>query len=173
MKPATGPPPLAKRPSAAQADAAEEFRRLRGVDPFGPFIQLLDSPELMTRVSALGEYLRFRSALPARLRELAILITAAHWRQKYEWDMHAPEALKAGIPQVTLDALWAGDAPKDLDTEGQALYDLCTALHRDRTVFPALRDRARAALGQQGLIDATGICGYYGLLAMVLNSNNQ
>ena len=151
-------------------DAAEEFRRLRGVEPFGPFIQLLDSPELMTRVSALGEYLRFRSALPPRLSELAILITAAHWRQQYEWDIHAPEALQAGISQVTLDALWAGGVPDDLDTEQQVLYDLCTALHRDRTVFPALRDRARAALGQQAVIDATGICGYYALLAMVLNS---
>ena len=40
----------------------------------------------MTRVSALGEYLRFRSALPPRLSELAILITAAHWRQEYEWE---------------------------------------------------------------------------------------
>ena len=27
-----------KRPSAAQAEAAEEFRKLRGVDPAGPFI---------------------------------------------------------------------------------------------------------------------------------------
>ena len=153
-----------------QQQAVEEFRKLRGVDPFGPFIQLLDSPELMTRISALGEYLRFRSSLPPRLSELAILITAAHWRQQYEWDIHAPEALKAGIPQAALDAIWAGDMPADLDTEQQALYDLCTALHRDRTVFPALRDRARAALGQQAVMDATGICGYYALLAMVLNS---
>ena len=150
--------------------AAEQFRKLRGVDPFGPFILLLDSPELMTRVSALGEYLRFRSALPPRLSELAILITASHWRQEYEWEIHAPEALKAGISKATLDAVWAGDSPPDLDTEQQALYDWCIALHRDRTVFPALRDRARAALGEQGVMDATGICGYYALLAMVLNS---
>jgi 4-carboxymuconolactone decarboxylase len=46
-----------------QQQAAEEFKRLRGVDPFGPFIPLLTSPELMLRVSALGEYLRYRSAL--------------------------------------------------------------------------------------------------------------
>lgn len=153
-----------------QQHAAEEFRKLRGVDPFGPFIHLLESPELMTRVSALGEYLRFRSALPPRLSELAILITAAHWRQEYEWEIHAPEALKAGIPQATLDALWAGDSPQELDSEEQALYDWCVALHRDRTVFPGLRDRARAALGERGVMDATGICGYYALLAMVLNS---
>jgi 4-carboxymuconolactone decarboxylase len=156
--------------TSEQRRAAEEFRKLRGVEPFGPFIDLLASPELMTRASALGEYLRFRSALSPRLRELAILITAAHWRQRYEWDIHSPVALTAGIPQATLDALWAGDAPQDLDTEQQALYDLCIALHRDRTVFPGLRDRAKAALGEQGAIDAIAICGYYALLAMVLNS---
>ena len=153
-----------------QQDAAGQFRKLRGVDPFGPFIPLLSSPELMTRVSALGEYLRFRSALAPRLSELAILITAAHWRQQYEWDVHAPIALQAGIPQSVLDAVWKGESPDDLDAAQQALHDLCVAVHRDRTVFRALHDRAVAALGEQGAIDAIAICGYYALLAMVLNS---
>jgi 4-carboxymuconolactone decarboxylase len=156
--------------TAEQERAAAEFRRLRGVDPFGPFIPLLKSPELMTRVSALGEYLRFRSALPPLLSELAILITAAHWRQQYEWDVHAPIALDAGLPQATLDAIWNGETPKNLDEAQQALHDLCLAVHRDRTVFPALHDRARAALGEQGALDAIAICGYYALLAMILNS---
>ena len=153
-----------------QRRAAEGFRKLRGVDPFGPFIPLLKSPELMTRVSALGEYLRFRSALPPRLSELAILITAAHWRQQYEWDVHAPIALQAGIAQAVLDAIWNGESPGDLDTGQQALHDLCLAVHRDRTVFPALHDRAVAALGEQATLDAIAICGYYALLAMILNS---
>lgn len=156
--------------TSEQQRAAEEFRRLRGVEPFGPFIPLLKSPELMTRVSALGEYLRFRSGLAPRLSELAILITAAHWRQQYEWDVHTPVALAAGIPQSVLDAVWKGDVPAGLDTEQQALHDLCIAVHRDRTVFRALHDRAEAALGEQGAIDAIAICGYYSLLAMVLNS---
>ena len=153
-----------------QQHAAEQFRKLRGVDPFGPFIPLLKSPELMTRVSALGEYLRFRSALPPRLSELAILITAAHWRQQYEWEVHAPIALQAGLSQTVLDAIWQGESPDDLDAEQQAVHDLCVAVHRDRTVFPALHDRANAALGEQGALDAIAICGYYALLAMILNS---
>ena len=124
----------------------------------------------MTRVSALGEYLRFRSALPPRLSELAILITAAHWRQQYEWDVHAPIALEAGIPQSVLDAVWKGDAPDGLDIHQQAIHDLCIALHRDRTVFRALHDRVQVALGEQATMDAIAICGYYAMLAMVLNS---
>jgi 4-carboxymuconolactone decarboxylase len=153
-----------------QRRAVEEFRTLRGVEPFGPFVELLASPELMTRVSALGEYLRYRSALPPRLSEFVILITAAHWQQQFEWDIHAPIAAKAGVPQAVIDAIWAHIPPQDLDAEQQALYDLCIALHQERAVSQPLRERTQALLGEQGTIDAIAICGYYALLAMVLNS---
>lgn len=153
-----------------QQQAAEEFKRLRGVEPFGPFIDLLASPELMTRVSALGEFLRFRSALPPRLSEFAILVTASEWQQSVEWGIHAPIAMKAGIPEEVLDALWSGAMPANLDPDHQALYDLCMELHRDHRVMPATHQRAVAALGEQGTMDAIGICGYYALLAMVLNT---
>lgn len=157
----------------AQQRAVEEFRRLRGVDPFGPFVQLLASPELMTRVGALGEYLRYRSALPPRLSELAILVTAAHWQQSLEWEIHAPIALKAGIRQPTLDALWSGTVPSNLESDECVVYDLCTELHRDRRVAPVTHERAVAMLGEQGAMDAIGICGYYALLAMVLNADSR
>ena len=153
-----------------QQRAVEEFRRLRGVDPFGPFIPLLHSPELMPRIAALGEYLRYRSALPPRLSELAILITAAHWRQRYEWDIHAPLAYEAGLPEDMLQELWNGERPAGLADDQAALYDLCVALHRDRQPAFATLERAKATLGEQGVIDAIGICGYYALLAMVLNT---
>lgn len=153
-----------------QARAAEEFRQLRGVDPFGPFIPLLKSPELMTRVSALGEYLRYRSALPPRLSELAILVTAAQWQQAFEWKIHAPIALEAGIPQAVLDALWSGQVPPALDDDQRVLYELCVSVHRDRIPSRDLVARAEAVLGERAAIDAIAICGYYGLLAMVLNS---
>lgn len=154
-----------------QARAAEAFRALRGVDPFGPFIPLLKSPELMTRVAALGEYLRYRSALAPRLSELAILITAAHWRQQFEWDIHAPIAVDAGIPQHVVDALWRGEHPPGLAVDQEALYALCVSLHRDRKPSDESLDRATAALGERGVIDAIGLCGYYAMLAMVLNAS--
>ena len=153
-----------------QQRAAEEFKRLRGVDPFGPFLDLLVSPELMSRVSALGEYLRYRSALPPRLSEFVILITAAQWRQQFEWDVHAPIALESGVPRAVIDAIWAHLPPPNLDQEQQVLYEMSIALHRDRALSPALRERTQAILGEQATIDAIAICGYYALLAMVLNS---
>ena len=163
---------MGSRLTPEQQRAVEEFKALRGVEPFGPFVQLLASPELMNRVGAVGEYLRYRSALPPRLSEFAILVTAAHWRQEFEWHIHAPIALQAGIPQDTIDALWSGAVPA-LESEQQALYDLCTELHRDRRVAAATHGRAVSILGEQGTMDAIGICGYYALLAMVLNADSR
>ena len=156
----------------AQQQAIEEFRRLRGTEPFGPFVALLKSPELLTRVSALGEYLRYRSALPPRLSEFVILITAAHWHQSYEWDLHAPIAVKAGVAQATIDALAAGQRPNGLAEDEAALFDFCRAVHAGGREAEAVRARAVEAVGEQGVIDAIGICGYYAMLAMVLNVEN-
>ena len=153
-----------------QQQAVDQFKRLRGTEPFGPFVALLRSPELMTRASALGEYLRYRSALPPRLSEFIIMITAAHWRQPYEWDLHAPIALKAGVAQATLDALAAGVRPEGLAEDEAALYDFCRAVHERARPPGSVRVRAVQAAGEQGVIDAIGICGYYAMLAMVLNS---
>jgi 4-carboxymuconolactone decarboxylase len=152
-----------------QQRAAEEFKRLRGVEPFGPFIDLLVSPELMTRVSALGEYLRYR-ALPPRLSELAILVTASEWQQRFEWDVHAPIAVSLGFTRSVLDALWSRETPPGLTGDEQAVYDLCTELHRDHRLTKSTHSRAQEELGEQGTMDAIGICGYYALLAMVLNA---
>ena len=85
----------------AQRQAVADFRAARGVDITGPFHPLLRSPELMTRTSAMGDYLRYRSTLPPRLSELVILMTARAWTQQYQWNAHYPIAVKAGLdPQV-------------------------------------------------------------------------
>jgi 4-carboxymuconolactone decarboxylase len=163
-----------REPGAGSRERAiEEFKALRGVEPFGPFVDLLASPELMTRVSALGEYLRYRSVLAPRLSEFAILVTAAEWQQSLEWEIHAPIARQAGISQDVLDELWSGATPEGLDQDHQVLYDLCMELHRDHRVTPATHERASATLGEQGTMDAIGICGYYALLAMVLNARQR
>lgn len=156
--------------TAEQQRAVEEFTRLRGVAPFGPFVDLLPSPELMTRVSALGEYLRYRSALPPRLSEFAILVTAAHWTQAFEWEVHAPIALQAGVSQSAIDSLWARVPPANLDPELQVIYDVCIALHEQRSLPAVLRQKAEVLLGEVATLDVIGICGYYAMLAMVLNS---
>ena len=44
-----------------------------------PFNVWLRSPELADHLQKLGSHIRFKSSLPARLNEFAILVTARHW----------------------------------------------------------------------------------------------
>ena len=135
----------------------------------GPFIPLLRSPALMTRLQQTGAYLRFESPLPARLRELVILWVARQWNQPVEWAIHHPLALAASLDPAVLEAIREGQRPGELAPEEWLALDVCEALSAQRGLDDATYARAVAQLGEPGLIDLIALVGYYGLLAMVLN----
>ena len=135
----------------------------------GPFVPLLYSPALLQQTQLLGEYLRYHSAIPEPLREFAILIAARHWRQAYEWHVHAPLAVKAGIPERLVDSLAVAAEPEPLTPDQALVYRFCRAVHDGGQVPEALFADAKQLLGDAGVIDLVGLCGYYAMLAMVLN----
>jgi 4-carboxymuconolactone decarboxylase len=164
------PPMSDAQLTPAQRQAVADFKTARGVAISGPFYPLLRSPELMTRTRAMGDYLRFKSALPPRLSELVILITAREWTQQYEWNAHYQIALKAGVSPEVADAIGEGRRPAAMSEEEAILYDFCTELHRNKNVSDATYARAIAKFGELAVVDTVGITGYYTLLAMVLNT---
>ena len=135
----------------------------------GPFNVLLRSPELADTVQRVGAYLRFRSALPARLNEFAICINARFWGSKYEWYAHRPLAIKGGLAESIADDLAAGKRPAGMKPDEELVYDFCTTLHEKHFVDDALFSRAKSALGEQGVVDLVGVSGYYTLVSMILN----
>jgi 4-carboxymuconolactone decarboxylase len=135
----------------------------------GPFNAWLRSPELADRAQKVGEYIRFNSSVPKRLNEFAILITARAWDAEYEWYAHYPLALAAGLkPDVAAD-LANHKRPAAMAADEAAVYDFLTELRRDRRVSDPTYARAKAILGQKGVIDLIGVAGYYDLVSMTLN----
>lgn len=155
--------------SEAQKQAAQVFAAQRGAPVFGPFGVLIRSPEVMTHASALGEYLRYRSAIGTRLSELAILVVARQWTQDYEWSAHAPIALKVGIAPAIVEAIADGRRPEGMGDDEAVVHDFSIELQRNRRVSDVTYGRALALFGEQGVIDLTAINGYYSLLAMTMN----
>ena len=95
------PPIPADKLTPAQKKTVDEYKKARGGEPGGPWAVLTRSPELMSRTLMLSDYLRFHSALPPRLSEFVILMTAREWGQNYEWNAHQPLAVKGGLnPEV-------------------------------------------------------------------------
>ena len=136
----------------------------------GPFNAWLRSPEVADRAQKVGEYIRFKSSVPAKLNEFAILITARHWNAKYEWYAHYPLALQAGLEPAVAADLAQGRRPRGMSEDEAVIYDFSTELRRDRQVSDATYARAKALLGEQGIVDLIGVNGYYDLVSMTLNT---
>lgn len=135
----------------------------------GPFNAWLRSPELADRLQKVGEYIRFNSSLPSRLNELAILVTARAWGSQFEWWAHARFALDAGLAPAIVDAIAAGQRPRQMAADETIIYDFCTELRRTRAVSDATYEAMRQAFGEQGIVDVIAASGYYDIVSMTLN----
>ena len=135
----------------------------------GPFWPWLRSPGLADRAQKLGEFVRFNSTLSQRLFELAVLVTAQHWKAQFEWYAHAPLARKAGLGEDIITAVQAGTRPKFANADEAAVYYFATELYARRRVGDAAYAAALAHLGEQGVVELVGILGYYALVSMTLN----
>src|SRR4029079_1476998 len=163
------PPIVAEKMTAEQKAAADEFTAGRGYGISGPFAVMLRSPEVMLRAKAMGDYLRFRNVLPKRVSEMVILITARGWTQQYEWSYHYGFALEAGLAKPIVEAIAEGRRPDAMADDEAAAYDFSIELHRTRRVSDKTHARALQLFGERGVIDLTGVSGYYSMLAMMIN----
>ena len=135
----------------------------------GPLALWLHRPELADRSQALGRYCRYDTLLPPRLSELAILVTARVWNSEFEWQAHKKIGLEAGIGPEIVEAIRTGRPPQFSSEDEAVVHDFALALQRDRKVDQPLYDRAIAVLGTGGVVDLTGLLGYYSLISMTIN----
>jgi 4-carboxymuconolactone decarboxylase len=153
----------------AQKRAARELARGRRGGVIGPFIPALRSPEFMSRLQRLGEYLRYDNVLGPRLTELAILLTARAWTQAFEWAYHVASAAEQGVPRHVIEAIAEGRRPARMARKDAAVYCFVTELERRRLIGDVTYARTVSVLGEAGVIDLIGVIGYYTTLAMILN----
>jgi 4-carboxymuconolactone decarboxylase len=134
----------------------------------GPFWAWLRSPEMADRAQKLGEFVRFNSSLPPRLFELAVLVTAHHWKAQFEWYAHAALARKVGLGDEIIHAIHAGTRPR-MNADEAAVYDFATELYARKRVSDATYATALAHVGERGVVELVGVLGYYALVSMTLN----
>lgn len=157
---------------AQQAVVAEILSGPRGGQTTkvgGPFEALLRSPGLASPVQRVGEHVRFESALPRRLTELAVLMTARKWTAQFEWYAHHRMAREAGLDPAVADAIANGQRPDPIDDDALSVYRFAEQLLEtgsvDDRVFVDVVDR----FGEQATVDLIGTVGYYCLISFVLN----
>lgn len=136
----------------------------------GPLRVWLTSPELADKAQALGAFCRFGTSLPARLSELAILVMGAHWRAGFEWHVHAPIGIEAGLSPAAVEAIRSGGEPRFAKPDEAAVHAFSRELLATRRVSQPTYDRAVSELGVQAVVELVGVLGYYGLISMTINA---
>lgn len=148
--------------------AADLVKSPRG-EVRGPFVPLLRSPELLDRTQKLGAYLRYDCTIAERLREFAICVVARFWSQPYEWSAHARLAHQAGVAAQTLASLRDGVCNPAAPHDERVIFNACTMLLAEHKLDDAVFAQAVEILAEQGVVELAALCGYYSLLAMVMN----
>ena len=148
----------------------DEVVRTRG-KLHGPLRAALHNPELADKWQQLGELLRYRTSLPPRLSELAILVTARHFDCQFEWYAHEAPALAGGLSPAVIDAIRHGRRPRFTNHDEELIYEYSTALQRTHFVDDARYQAVLAHFGTVAIVELTALLGYYAMVAMTLNAH--
>ncbi len=127
----------------------ESIAGKRGAPP-PPMMAWLNSPEMARHATRLGGFLRFDTLFPAKLSEIAILVTARHSK--------------------IIDDIRDRRTPVFDDPKGQMIYDVSKSLHEGHGLSKTLYDEAVKVLTVRGLVEIIGLCGYYTMVSMTLNT---
>jgi 4-carboxymuconolactone decarboxylase len=135
----------------------------------GPLRAAIHSPELARAWSELGEFLRFRTCLPKRLNELAIVVTGRRWTSQVEWWVHGRACVAAGIPQEVVDAIGALRAPRFTDPADLEVYEFARLLQHTGQVPAAVYAAVKDRWDTRGVVELGAVIGYYTMVSMTLN----
>lgn len=136
---------------------------------WGPYAVLMRTPELASRVAAIGEHIRFHGLLKSDLREIAILATAIENQCDFEWFVHEAEAKRAGVTDEILQLLTSRGISDHLPTTEREIIDFVRATCQEKRVSAELFITVESALGQDATLELVTLIGFYSMLAVVLN----
>ena len=154
--------------SEAQEVALRLSATRRGVR-LNLFRAMAHSPEATARVSGVGDYLRFDSLLPPRLREAVILAISARWNCDYERVIHEPAGRAAGLTDAVVAELREGRIPAGLSDAEAACVAYAIELSESGVTSDALWSAMEVHLSAQQIVELHLVIGYYSMLAMFLN----
>jgi len=135
----------------------------------GPFTMFLHCPELAERVAHLGAFVRFEGSLDMRVRVLAAMTVARELDAVYVWGAQTGGARRLGVPETTIAAIRDKHA-RGLPPDDAQIVEFTQQLIRKHRVDDTTAKAVRRRFGDDGLIQLTGVIGYYSMLAMTVNA---
>jgi 4-carboxymuconolactone decarboxylase len=159
---------VATLPADAQALFATMAarRNTRGEGFGGPYLALLNHPELARRIEELGFFLKFEGALPRTIYQFIVLTIARATGAAFEWHDHIAHARAAGLPEDVIDCIGSartGALPGP--------YSLAHAILEKTMAWQVVPDelqaQAAAVWGKHGLVEIVVLSGFYQMFAAI------
>jgi 4-carboxymuconolactone decarboxylase len=163
------PLPARDAMNAAQQAAADAIVNGPRKAIFGPFVPLLQVPGLMEHIGDTGAALRFKGTLADPVRELVICVVAREVGNQFEWQTHAPLAVKAGVAQEAVTAIGEGRLPRGLPADLACATGFAGELMLRNGVSDATYAEAVAQFGEAGTVELTALVGYFTMICWVMN----
>jgi 4-carboxymuconolactone decarboxylase len=152
---------------SAGKEIYDRIRRDRSAQEVGfQFRAMLHSPEAAGYLTSMGAQLRFKSAIPDGLKELAIIVVAREWNSDIEWTAHAALAAKAGVKSEIIEAIRTRKANPAFSEAERTVVGFVQQLMRDKSVSGDSFAAAQKLLGTRGVVDLTLTCSYYTAINM-------
>lgn len=134
----------------------------------GPWNPWLHEPRIGGPVWQLTKALSAVSTLPDTCRQVAILVTGAHFHAAYEIYAHTAVAQR-GLPDAAIATIVAGERPTDLPADAALAYDVAAALVRGGVLPGLTYRRATEQFGEHGTAELIYLVGLYCMVSVTLN----
>ena len=138
-------------------------------DLVGPWNPWLTFPQFGGPVWNLVKALAANPKLPKPIREVAILVTGAHFRSAYEIYAHVLVAELRGLSDDKIRTIVSGQRPSDLTRDEGLAYDFASALVTGGLVPELLYKEVVQTFGQDGAAEFIYLVGLYCMVSTTLN----
>lgn len=135
----------------------------------GPWNPWLRYPKFGGPIWELVKAMSGSPTLPRPVREVAILVTGAHFHSAYELYAHVLIAEARGLADEKIATIVAGQRPADLTREEAVAYDVASSLLSGSVLPDLVYRQAVATFGESETAELIYLVGLYCLVSVTLN----
>jgi 4-carboxymuconolactone decarboxylase len=147
-------------------DRMQAKRTAAGAPLAGPYLALMNHPELAEKIEALGYFLKFQGALSREIYQFVVLNVARRCGAAFEWVDHVQHARQAGVPDAVIEAIRSGNPGPFPEPYATAMPVLEAALAW-KDVPQAAQDAAIARFGVKGFVELVVLAGFYEMFSSI------
>lgn len=160
---------MARLPYLEPADVAPEYRDMLKRNT-NLHKLLVNSPDMARAFNGVGSYIRFKSKLDPRLRELAILQVGWLEKSEYEFTHHVKIGKEFGVTDADIEGLFAETAgkPSKLEPLVRAVLKGAREMVRNLAMSDATFAEIRQQLSEEHMVDLVLTIAFYCAVVRVL-----